>query len=126
MRFSDKSIPAALFKRKQAEIQAELDAAHESLTETDLRMKIDRRQIELALELTEDVRPLDENRARGAKALSLAPVSIYEQMAEIQGGRSNYEHPAWERIRKLYAQRFGDSQSSLNAPSASSSESGSS
>ena len=38
MRFSEKSISAALFKRKQAELQHELDAAHESLAETELRM----------------------------------------------------------------------------------------
>jgi site-specific DNA recombinase len=55
MRFSEKSISAALFKRKQAELQHELDAAHESLAETELRMTIDRAQIEIALELTEDV-----------------------------------------------------------------------
>jgi site-specific DNA recombinase len=55
MRFSEKSISPALFKRKQAELQAELDAAHESLTETELRLTIDREQLEMALELVEDV-----------------------------------------------------------------------
>ena len=52
--------------------------------------------------------PTTRNRARGAKALSLAHVSIYEQMAEIQGGRSNYAHPALDRIRALHARRVGD------------------
>jgi hypothetical protein len=55
MRFREKSISPALFKRKQAELQAELDAAQESLAETELRLTIDREQLELALELVEDV-----------------------------------------------------------------------
>ncbi len=55
MRFSEKSISVALFKRRQAALQHELDAAHESLAETELRMTIDRAQIEKALELTENV-----------------------------------------------------------------------
>jgi hypothetical protein len=42
MRFDEKSISAALFKRKQAELQNELDAAHESVAETEGRMTIDR------------------------------------------------------------------------------------
>jgi site-specific DNA recombinase len=55
MRFAEKSISAALFKRKQSELQAEIQAASKSLTETDTRMAIDQAQIELALELAEDV-----------------------------------------------------------------------
>jgi hypothetical protein len=55
MRFGEKSISPTLFKRKQAELQTELDAAHESLAETELRLTIDRQQLELALELVEDV-----------------------------------------------------------------------
>ncbi len=55
MRFSEKSISPSLFKRKQAQLQAELDAARESLGETELRLSIDRAHLELALELVEDV-----------------------------------------------------------------------
>jgi site-specific DNA recombinase len=55
MRFTEKSISAALFKRKQAQLDAEIEAAQESLAETDERLTIDRQQLELALELAEDV-----------------------------------------------------------------------
>ena len=69
MRFTEKSITPSLFKRKQAQLQAELDAAHESLAETELRMTIDRAHLELALELAEDVqavyRDADEQTKRG-------------------------------------------------------------
>jgi site-specific DNA recombinase len=69
MRFSEKSISAGLFKRKQAQLQAELDAAHESLGETELRLSIDRAHLELALELVEDVQAVyqeaDEQTKRG-------------------------------------------------------------
>ena len=69
MRFDEKSISAALFKRKQKQLQGELDAAHESLAETDERMAINREQLELALELAEDVQAVylaaDEQTRRG-------------------------------------------------------------
>jgi site-specific DNA recombinase len=69
MRFTEKSISAALFKRKQSQLQSEIDAAHESLAETDMRMAIDREQLELALELAEDVqavyRVADDQTKRG-------------------------------------------------------------
>jgi site-specific DNA recombinase len=55
MRFSEKSISRSLFKRKQAQLQAELHAAHESLGETELRLTIERADLEAALELVEDV-----------------------------------------------------------------------
>jgi site-specific DNA recombinase len=69
MRFTEKSISPSLFKRKQAQLQAELDAAHESLAETELRLTIDRVHLELALELAEDVQAVyqaaDEQTRRG-------------------------------------------------------------
>jgi site-specific DNA recombinase len=69
MRFSEKSITPSLFKRKQAQLQTELEAAHESLAETELRMTINRAHLELALELAEDVqavyRDADEQTRRG-------------------------------------------------------------
>jgi site-specific DNA recombinase len=69
MRFTEKSIAPGLFKRKQAQLQAELDAAHESLAETELRLTIDRVHLELALELAEHVQAVyqaaDEQTRRG-------------------------------------------------------------
>jgi site-specific DNA recombinase len=69
MRFAEKSISPSLFKRKQAEMQTEMDAAHQSLAETEERLVINREQIELALELAEDVqavyRQADEQTKRG-------------------------------------------------------------
>jgi site-specific DNA recombinase len=56
MRFSEKSISAAVFKRQQAQLEQEIAAAQQSLAETDLRLRIDQRQLEIALELVEDVR----------------------------------------------------------------------
>jgi site-specific DNA recombinase len=55
MRFSEKSISPSLFKRKQAQLHSELDAARQSLAETDLRMTIDQAQLTMALELVGDV-----------------------------------------------------------------------
>jgi site-specific DNA recombinase len=69
MRFAEKSISPSLFKRKQTELQSEMDAAHRSLAETEERLVINREQIELALELAEDVqavyRAADEQTRRG-------------------------------------------------------------
>jgi site-specific DNA recombinase len=55
MRFTEKSISAALFKRKQVQLDDEIRMAQQSLAETDERLTIDRQQIEMALELAEDV-----------------------------------------------------------------------
>ncbi len=55
MRFTEKSISASLFKRKQAQLDDEIRAAQESLAETDERLTIDHEQLALALELAEDV-----------------------------------------------------------------------
>ncbi|MGH2911805.1 MAG: recombinase family protein [Solirubrobacteraceae bacterium] len=55
MRFAEKSISPTLFKRKQEQLQAELDAAHESLAESERRLQIDERDMEMALELAENV-----------------------------------------------------------------------
>ncbi len=95
MRFTEKSITPSLFKRKQAQLQAELDAAHESLAETELRMTIDRAHLELALELAEDVqavyRDADEQTRRGYnqaffnKLYVLAEWDDGETMAWISG-----------------------------------------
>jgi hypothetical protein len=49
-----------------------------------------------------------KNRARSAAdERSAGPVSIYEQMAEVESRRLNSDPAAWQRIRELHAKRFG-------------------
>ncbi len=55
MRFTEKSISASLFKRKQDKLQNELDAAQESLAESEQQLRLDGRQLRIALELAGDV-----------------------------------------------------------------------
>jgi hypothetical protein len=55
MRFAEKSISPALFKRKQDKLQTELDAALESLAESEHRLKLDGDNLRMALELAGDV-----------------------------------------------------------------------
>jgi site-specific DNA recombinase len=55
MRFAEKSISPALFKRKQEQLQAELDAAHESLAQSEEQLAIDTEHVKMALELAGDV-----------------------------------------------------------------------
>ena len=49
MRFGEKSISPALFKRRQETLQTELDAAHESLAESKQRLNIEAEQLRMAL-----------------------------------------------------------------------------
>ena len=92
MRFSEKSISAALFKRKQAQLQTELDAARQSLTETDLRLSIDRAQLERALELVEDVQAVymaaDEQTKRGYNQAFFKKLYVLAEWDEEQGETS--------------------------------------
>ncbi len=55
MRFGEKSISPALFKRRQEKLQTELDAAHESLVESKQRLNIEAEQLRMALELAKNV-----------------------------------------------------------------------
>jgi site-specific DNA recombinase len=55
MRFVEKSISPKLFKRKQDQLQGELDAAHESLAESERQLEIDVQHLEMALELAQNV-----------------------------------------------------------------------
>jgi site-specific DNA recombinase len=55
MRFEEKSISAAVFKRKQAKLDDEIAAAEESLAQTDLRLQIDQARLTKALELAKDI-----------------------------------------------------------------------
>jgi site-specific DNA recombinase len=98
MRFDEKSISAALFKRKQAELQSELDAAHQSLVETEDRMTINREQLALALELAEDVqavyRAADEQTKRGYNQAFFTKLLItaeWDDQAEISAQISGVE-----------------------------------
>jgi site-specific DNA recombinase len=54
MRFTEKSISASVFKRKQAVLEAELAAAQDSLTETETTLQLNAEHLRLALELAED------------------------------------------------------------------------
>jgi site-specific DNA recombinase len=55
MRFGEESISPDLFKRRQEQLQTELDAAHESLAESEQRLKIEAEQLRMALELAENI-----------------------------------------------------------------------
>jgi site-specific DNA recombinase len=55
MRFDERSISPSLFKRKQAQLLAELDAAHESLAQSERQLTIDTKHLKMALELAENV-----------------------------------------------------------------------
>jgi hypothetical protein len=55
MRFAEKSISPTLFKRRQEQLQNELDAAHASLAESQKLMEIGLQQLEMALELATNV-----------------------------------------------------------------------
>jgi site-specific DNA recombinase len=55
MRFKEKSISTAVFKRKQATLEAEIDAAQTSLAETETTLQLDAAMLRMALELAENV-----------------------------------------------------------------------
>ena len=55
MRFAEKSISPKLFKRRQDQLQTELDAAHQSLAESQRQLEIKVDQLEIALELAQNV-----------------------------------------------------------------------
>jgi site-specific DNA recombinase len=55
MRFAEKSISPKLFKRRQDQLQTELDAAHESLAESERQLEIKVGQLEIALQLAQNV-----------------------------------------------------------------------
>ncbi len=55
MRFTEKSVSASVFKRKQATLDDELDAAHASLAETEGALLLNSEHLRVALELAEDV-----------------------------------------------------------------------
>ena len=54
MRFQEKSISAAVFKRKQAILEDELAAAHDSVAETEGSLQISAKDLRIALELAEN------------------------------------------------------------------------
>lgn len=69
MRFEERSISASVFKRRQAKLEQELQAAHDSLAETEQRLTINANDLKMALELAEDVAQVyaaaDEQTKRG-------------------------------------------------------------
>jgi site-specific DNA recombinase len=58
--YDDEAISKEVFKRRQAKLESELQAAKLSLAETDLRLAIDQAQLSHALELAEDVQAVYE------------------------------------------------------------------
>jgi site-specific DNA recombinase len=67
MRFTEKSISPALFKRKQDKLQTELDAAHESLAKSEQRLTIEAARLYEALELAGDVQAVYREAAEQIK-----------------------------------------------------------
>ncbi len=55
MRFAEKSISAEVFTRKQAKLDAELAAAHQSRAETEGQLKLEQDDLIMALELVDDI-----------------------------------------------------------------------
>ena len=55
MRFGEQSISPELFKRRQEQLQTELDAAHESLAESQQRLTIEADYLRMALELAGNI-----------------------------------------------------------------------
>lgn len=55
MRFSEKSISAEVFKRKQAKLDEELLAAQQSLAKTEGQLRLEQDDLIMALELADDV-----------------------------------------------------------------------
>jgi site-specific DNA recombinase len=55
MRFSETSISASVFKRKQAKLDDELEAAHRSLAETETTLQLSQQELRIAVELAQDV-----------------------------------------------------------------------
>ena len=51
MRFNEKSISAALFKRRQQQLQTELDAAYGSLADSERQLEINLNDLEIALDV---------------------------------------------------------------------------
>ena len=58
IRFAEKSISPTVFKRKQAVLEDELEAAHNSLAETEGALSLNAEHLRMALELAEDAAPV--------------------------------------------------------------------
>jgi site-specific DNA recombinase len=55
MRFEEKSIPASVFKRRQAKLETEIHEAKRSLAETEQKLNFQEAELVKALELAEDI-----------------------------------------------------------------------
>jgi site-specific DNA recombinase len=89
MRFNEKSISAAVFKRKQAVLEDELAAAHESLAETETALQLDGEDLRIALELAEDAAALykagNERTKRGYNQAFFKKLYVMPEWDETQG-----------------------------------------
>lgn len=88
MRFEEKSISAAVFKRKQAKLEDELAAAHESLAETEAALQLNAEHLRLALELAEDAAGVykagDKQLKRGYNQASFKKLYVMPEWDEEQ------------------------------------------
>ena len=89
MRFTEKSISAAVFKRKQAVLEDELAAAHESLAETETALKLDGEHLRIALELADDAASVykagKEQTKRGYNQAFFKKLYVMPEWDETQG-----------------------------------------
>ena len=89
MRFAEKSISAAVFKRKQTVLEDELAAAHESLAETEGSLKINAKHLRIALELAEDAaavyKAATEAVKRGYNQAFFTKLYVLPEWDETQG-----------------------------------------
>ena len=89
MRFSEKSISAAVFKRKQATLDDELDAAHASLVETETTLQLNAEHLRIALELAENVAEVyqggDQQLKRGYNQAFFTKLYVLPEWDEARG-----------------------------------------
>jgi site-specific DNA recombinase len=89
MRFQEKSISAAVFKRKQATLEDELAAAHESLAETEGSLQLNAKHLRIALELAEDAaavyRAASEQTKRGYNQAFFTRLYVLPEWDEAEG-----------------------------------------
>jgi site-specific DNA recombinase len=89
MRFGEKSISPAVFKRKQDKLEAEIEAAQKSLAETETRLKLEHQDLCAALDLAGKVQAVytgaDEQTKRGYNLAFFRKVKIRARWDSEQG-----------------------------------------
>jgi site-specific DNA recombinase len=89
MRFEEKSISASVFKRRQATLETEIEAARVSLAETEQRLEIDAQHLRIALELADNVAQVyaeaDEQTKRGYNQAFFKRLFVVPEWDEDEG-----------------------------------------